>query len=103
MHILLQVGVGAFILNSRREILLVQEANGILKGKVCISSAPCLLFVMVGIRLPLRCNGNLVSMSWRLDLHYMYLGNQNLSGITKFFAGHLEVRDWSARPRRRRQ
>ena len=36
-----QVGVGAFVLNENQEVLMVQERNGILKGKVRVR--PCLI------------------------------------------------------------
>lgn len=32
---LVQVGIGAFVLNSKREVLVVQERFGPLKGTVC--------------------------------------------------------------------
>ena len=34
----MQVGVGAFVLNERREVLVVQEKNGPLRGQV---HTPC--------------------------------------------------------------
>ena len=34
MHVVLQVGVGAFVVNSKREVLVVQERFGPLKGSV---------------------------------------------------------------------
>ena len=33
---LLQVGVGAFITNDKQQVLLVQEASGITRGKVSV-------------------------------------------------------------------
>ena len=34
MHMVLQVGIGAFVVNSKREVLVVQERFGPLKGSV---------------------------------------------------------------------
>jgi len=39
MHMVLQVGVGAFVVNSKREVLVVQERFGPLKGSVRNSSS----------------------------------------------------------------
>ena len=46
----LQVGVGAFLTNDKQQVLLVQEASGITKGKVSYCrtinalSADCIYF-----------------------------------------------------------
>ncbi len=39
MHVVLQVGIGAFVVNSKREVLVVQERFGPLKGSVRNSSS----------------------------------------------------------------
>ena len=38
VHVVLQVGVGAFVVNSKKEVLVVQERFGPLKGSVRNSS-----------------------------------------------------------------
>lgn len=39
MHVVLQVGIGAFVVNSKKEVLVVQERFGPLKGSVSNSSS----------------------------------------------------------------
>ena len=41
-----QVGVGAFVLNERREVLVVQEKNGALRGQVPLSPPGSCAFVL---------------------------------------------------------